>query len=155
MTVPTESKTGTLSMREQVRSAYSKQYDPIFEDRMLWHAESFRHMMHLLPGHKILEFGCGDGVFTRHLVDTTRNECCITAVTFDLSGSRPASLPESVEFVALSSIPGQLKGRMFDFIVAHDMLDRRSGVWLLHTVYDLLEPGGQVLFYESNPWNAI
>jgi dolichol-phosphate mannosyltransferase len=155
MTVPAVSMTGTLSMREQVRSAYSKQRDPIFDDRMLWHAQSFRHMMHLLPGARILEFGCGDGVFTRQLVDTTRNECCITAVTFDLSGSRPASLPESVEFVALSSVPGQLKGRMFDFIVAHDMLDRRNGGWLLHTVYDLLEPGGQVLFYESNPWNAI
>src|SRR5262249_26977275 len=61
----------------------------------------------------------------------------------------------NVEFVVLSTIPGQLKDRKFDFIVAHDILDKRSGAWLLHTIYDLLEPGGQVLFYESNPWNVI
>jgi len=145
----------TLSMRERVRSAYAKNRDPIFDDRMLWHAQSFRHIMHLLPGHTILELGCGDGAFTRRLVDTTRNECPITTVTFDLSAPKPANLPKDVEFMALSSIPGQLMGRKFDFIVAHDMLDKRSGAWLLHAIYDLLEPGGQVLFYESNPWNVI
>jgi dolichol-phosphate mannosyltransferase len=26
---------------------------------------------------------------------------------------------------------------------------------LLHNIYNLLEPGGQVMFYESNPWNVI
>jgi len=145
----------TLSMREQVRSAYSKHRDPIFHDRMLWRAQTFRHIMHLLPGHTILELGCSDGVFTRQLVDATRNECPITAVTFDLAASRPANLPKGVEFVVLSSIRSQLKRRKFHFIVAHDMLDRRSGAWLLHAIYNLLEPGGQVLFYESNPWNVI
>src|SRR5262249_35093349 len=95
------------------------------------------------------------GVFTRQLVNTTRNECPITAVTFDLTASRPANLPKGVEFVVLSSITSRLKGRQFDFIVAHDMLDGRSGAWLLHAIYDLLKPGGQVLFYESNPWNVI
>jgi dolichol-phosphate mannosyltransferase len=155
MTGSSESMISTLSMREQARSAYSKHYDPIFDDRMLWHAQSFRHITHVLPRHTILELGCGGGVFTSKLVDTTRNECPITAVTFDLNASKPAHLPKNVEFVALSTIPGQLKDRKFDFIVAHDILDKRSGGWLLHTIYDLLEPGGQVLFYESNPWNVI
>jgi SAM-dependent methyltransferase len=150
-----ESMIGTLRMREQVRSAYSKRHDPIFDDRMLWRAQTFRHIMHLLPGHTILELGCGDGTFTRRLVDTTRNECPITAATFDLNPSRPANLPENVEFAALSAIPGPLKDRKFNFIVAHDMLDRRSGSWLLHAIYNLLEPGGQFLCYESNPWNVI
>jgi len=153
MTESAESMISILSMREQVRSAYSKRHDPIFDDRMLWRAQSFRHIMHLLPGHTILELGCGDGVFARHLVDTTRNECPITAVTFDLNAS--ASLPKGVEFVALSAIPGQLKERKFDFIVAHDLLDKRSAGWLLHNIYNLLEPGGKVVFYESNPWNVI
>jgi len=155
MTGSVESMISTLSMREQFRSAYSKHYDPIFEDRMLWRAQAFRHIMHLLPGHTILELGCGDGVFTRQLVDTTRNECSITAVTFDLNASRPVNLPKEVEFVTVSALPGQLEERKFDFIVAHDMLDRRSGGQLLQTIYNLLEPGGQVLFYESNPWNVI
>src|SRR5215472_5635698 len=147
MTASAESMIGTLSMREQVRSVYSKRRDPIFADRMLWRAQSLRHLMHLLPGHTILELGCGDGVFTRQLAYTTRNECPITAVTFDLNASRPTNLPKEVEFVSLATIPGPLDDRKFDFIVAHDMLDRRSGAWLLHQIYNLLKPSGQVLFY--------
>src|SRR5262245_31318115 len=131
MTGSSESMIGTLSMREQVRSNYSKHYDPIFDDRMLWRAQSFRHITHVMPGQTILELGCGDGVFTRQLAHTTRNECSITAVTFDLNASRPVNLPKDIEFVPLSTIPGQLKDRKFDFIVAHDILDKRSGGWLV------------------------
>src|SRR5262245_50698915 len=108
MTEPAESMISTLNMREHVRTTYSKHHDPIFDDRVRWRAQSFRHIMHLLPGHTILELGCGDGAFTRQFVDTTRNECAITAVTFDLNASRPANLPKGVEFMALSSIPEQL-----------------------------------------------
>src|SRR5262249_61090911 len=126
MTGPAESMISTLSLRECVRSAYSKHRDPIFEDRMLWRAQSFRHIMHLLPGHRILELGCGDGVFTRQLVRTTRNECAVTAVTFDLNASRPVSLPEDLEFISLSAFPGHLEQRKFDFVVAHDMLTTES-----------------------------
>jgi SAM-dependent methyltransferase len=151
----TESMVSTLSMREHVRNAYSRDRDPICDDRMLWRAQSFRHMMHLLPGRTILELGYGDGVFTRQLVNTTRHECLITAVTFDLNASRPVNLPSDVEFLILSAIPGQLGDRKFDFIVAHDMLDKRNAPWLLNSIYNLLQPGGQVLFYESNPWNVI
>jgi dolichol-phosphate mannosyltransferase len=154
MTV-SESMIETLRIREDVRSAYSKHNDPIFGERMLWRAHSFRHLMHVLPGQTILELGYGDGTFTGQLVATTRNECAITAVTFNSSGARPANLPQGVEFVTLSSMPGQLMGRTFDFIVAHDLLDRRSAGWFLHAIYNLLKPGGQVLFYESNPWNPI
>jgi hypothetical protein len=142
-------------MREQARSAYAKYRDPIFSDRMLWRAQSFRHMMHLRPGQTILELGCGDGVFTEHLVNTTRSECVITAVTFDVSASKPTNLPTEVEFLALSSFPAQLTNRKFNFIVAQDLLDRRNIRWLLHALYGLLEPGGQILFFQSNPWNII
>ena len=36
-----------------------------------------------------------------------------------------------------------------------DLLDERNCGWLLQHVHDLLKPGGQVLFYESNPWNPV
>ena len=63
---------GTLALRERVRDAYWKRRDPIIEDRMLWRAQTFRHVMHLLPGQSILEIGCGDGAFTRQLAKVTR-----------------------------------------------------------------------------------
>ena len=147
--------TSTLSMREQARITYARQHDPIFDDRMLWRAQCFRHIMHLMPGQRIVELGAGDGVFTCHLVNTTKNECAITAVTFSPSAVRPANLPGEVEFLALSSFPEQLTSRKFDFVVVQDLLDRRSGIWFLQAIYNLLEPGGQVLFFESNPWNVI
>lgn len=155
MTASLDSMISSLSMRERVRDAYWTRRDPIVKDRLQWRAQSFRHIMHLLPRQTILELGCGDAIFTRCLVDTTRNECAITAVTFTPGAPRPINLPESVEFVPLSQVLDPQTGRKFDFVIAHDMLDRQSGSWVLTQIYDLLAPGGQVLFYETNPWNVI
>ena len=55
---------------------------PILEDRLLWRAQTFRHMVHLLPGQTILEIGCGQGMFTSKLHRVSRGENAITAVTF-------------------------------------------------------------------------
>ena len=38
---------------------------------------------------------------------------------------------------------------------SNHVLDATNSAWLLQQVYDLLEPGGQVVFYESNPWNPV
>jgi SAM-dependent methyltransferase len=146
---------GTLTLRERVREEYWKRRDPILEDRMLWRAQTFRHVMHVLPGQSILEIGCGDGAFTRQLAKVTRGECPLTTITFDADSERPSEFPPCVEFFASPSLPGVLKGRYFDFIVAHDMLDKRNAAWLLQQILALLTPGGRVLFYESNPWNVI
>jgi len=70
-----------LAMRERIRDAYWERRDPIVEDRMLWRAQSFRHIMHVLPHQTILELGCGDCIFTRHLAEQTKGECPITALS--------------------------------------------------------------------------
>ena len=145
----------TAALRERVREVYWKRHDPIIEDRLLWRAQSFRHLMHVLPGQTILEIGCGDGTFTRQLTKVTRGECPLTAVTFDTDSERPLGFLPSIEFFASPSLPEVLNGRYFDFIIAHDMLDKRNAAWLLQQVLALLTPGGRVLFYESNPWNVI
>src|SRR5437764_434067 len=89
---------GTLALREQVREEYWKRRDPIINDRMLWRAQAFRHIMHLLPGQSILEIGCGDGAFTRQLIKVTRRECPLTVVTFRINAERPSELPPDLEF---------------------------------------------------------
>lgn len=146
---------GILALREQVREAYWKERDPILEDRMLWRAQTFRHVVHLLPGQSILEIGCGEGAFTRQLAKVTRCECPVTAVTFGGGARRPADLPSIVEFLRTRSLPGVLEARRFDFIIAHDMLDKRNAPVFLSQLLLLLAPGGHILFYESNPWNII
>ncbi len=145
----------TLGIREQYRDQYWQKRDPICEDRLLWRAQTFRHMVHLLPNQSILELGSGQGLFTRQLLRVSRGENPITLVTFNSNNPRPEDLPSSVEFLNVSSLPGPLTGRRFDFIVVMELLDKRNCAWLLQNVYELLNPGGQVIFYESNPWNIV
>ncbi len=145
----------TLGLREQYRDQYWQRRDPISEDRLLWRAQTFRHMVHLLPNQTILELGSGQGLFTRQLLRVSRGENPITSVTFSSDNTRPEGLPESVEFLNASSVPEVLAGRRFDFVIAMDLLDKRNCAWFLQNVYELLNPGGQVIFYESNPWNVV
>src|SRR5207247_486518 len=107
------------------------------------------------PGQTILELGCGSGVFTRRLASVCRGENSITAVTFAEGTSRPAQLPTNIEFLHASSMFESLRDRHYDFIVAMDLLDRRNCTSFLQTVYRILKPGGQVVFYQSNPWNVV
>ena len=144
----------TLGIREQYRDRYWQKRDPIAKDRLLWRAQSFRHIVHLLPNQTILELGCGQGLFTNQLLHVSRGENPITAVTFNSNYSRPA-IPPAVEFLNAAQIPEILSGRRFDYIVAMDLLDKNNSPWFLQTVYELLNPGGEVIFYESNPWNLV
>src|SRR5574341_1413195 len=145
----------TLGIREQFRDQYWQRRDPIYDDRLLWRAQTFRHLVHLLPSQTILELGSGQGLFTRQLLNVTRGENPITSVTFCSDRTRPGGLNPSIEFISAFPIPGLLNGRRFDYVIAMDLLDKRNCAWLLQNVYELLKPGGQVILYESNPWDVI
>ena len=145
----------TLAARERFRDRYGRDRDPIYRDRLLWRAQTFRHLVHLLPGETILLLGSGRGDFLRELVRVTRGRNPITAVTFDADAPPPEGPPPAVEHVVASGLPGELAGRRFDFVVAADLLDRRNCAWALANVLELLNPGGQAVFHESNPWNPV
>ena len=145
----------SLALRENYREAYWRDHDPILRDRLLWRAQSLRHTVHLLPGQSILELGAGDGRFTRALCRVTRGENPITCVTFAAGvESLQPPLP-TVERLVLEDLPGPLRGRRFDCIVANDLLDQTNAADVLQLVHDLLLPGGELIFYESNPWNPV
>src|SRR5687768_9354800 len=46
----TDEATNTLATRERFRDDYQRRKDPIREDRLLWRAQAFRHLCHILPG---------------------------------------------------------------------------------------------------------
>ena len=145
----------TLVVRECYRDAYWRNRDPVADDRLLWRAQTFRHTVHLMPGQTILELGCGELRFTRALQRVSRGENPITAVTFQKSAQCPSRIRSGIEFLEISDLPGPLSGRRFDCIVAMDLLDRTNSSQLLEIVHELLTPGGEMVFYESNPWNPF
>lgn len=148
--------TSTLALREAYRDNYWRKHDPIIQDRLLWRAQAFRHTVHLLPGQSILELGCGEFRLTRALLHVSRRENPITAVTFQKGDAAwPLPTEERIESIQLTTFPGALAGRQFDCVVAMDLLDRTTSSELLEKVYELLAPGGEMVFYESNPWNPV
>lgn len=144
-----------LALRERYRDNYWRERDPIVDDRLLWRAQAFRHTVHLLPGQTILELGCGELWLTRALLRVSRNQNPITAVTFQASAPDAATAGPEVELLQLAELPGPLAGRRFDCIIGMDLLDRTTSSQLLEIVYELLVPGGEMVFYESNPWNPF
>ncbi len=60
-----------------------------------------------------------------------------------------------MEFLRASSIPGVLADRGFDFVIVIYLLDKRNCAWFLQNAYQLIKPGGQVIFYESNSLNVV
>jgi len=60
-----------------------------------------------------------------------------------------------VEILATSDLRSSLADRRFEYVVAMDLLDRSCASQLLTTLYALLVPGGEMVFYESNPWNPV
>src|SRR6266702_2178781 len=144
-----------LKHREQYQEQYWHKREPILHDRLLWRAQTFRHLVHLVPNQTILELGAGQGAFTRQLLRVSRGENPITSVTFNTDYARPEELSASVEWLNLSSFPDSLAGRSFDFVIAMELLDKNNYLWFFQDVYELLKPGGQIVFYESNPWNVM
>ena len=144
-----------LALRERHREEYWQKRDPILEDRLLWRAQSFRHTVHLLPGESILELGCGHLHFTRALQRVSRRENPITSATFQSELPAAADVLPDIELIQLRDFPGELAGRRFNYIVAMDLLDRSTSSELLEAVHRLLTPGGEIVFYESNPWNPV
>src|SRR6185295_14442635 len=94
----------TLSRREQFRDKYWQKRDPIIKDRLLWRAQTFRHLVHLLPNQSILELGCAKGLFTEQLYKVTRGENLITSATFkeEIPGLEKEN--QGIEFLSLSSL---------------------------------------------------
>src|SRR4029450_13344827 len=88
----------TIADREAFRDHYGQYRDPIYSDRLLWRAQSFRHIVPLLPGQTILQIGAGSNAFTRHLLHVSRRENPITAVTF-LPDARPSQIEGPLEYI--------------------------------------------------------
>src|SRR3954468_388719 len=97
--------TAATAMRESFRDWYAATRDPIPQQRLMWRAQLFRQLVHLLPGDRVLELGAGNGDFTKCLAAASRGANEIVSIHFD-----------DKNHVAL-------KNESFDFVVLLDVLD--------------------------------
>jgi dolichol-phosphate mannosyltransferase len=145
-----------LKKQECLRENYWKNIDYFLSVRLRWRAQMVRHFFHLFPEDSILELGAGACQWTREISEASgnRNPICAATLNEDLYGKCDSgSLPENIERIHLDKFPGQLSGRRFDFIVGYQLLtDQNAGV-LLFELMKFLKPGGQILFFDPNPWN--
>ncbi len=146
----------TLKRREAHRDWYLLNKDPIYNIRLMWRAQGFRHLVHLLPGESILELGSGSGHFTKALYLVSKGRNPITACRFtDNDNHLKEEEREQIEYIHATTITGTLAGRQFKYVIVRDLLDREDGEFILDKAYEFLEDGGQVVFIESNPWNIF
>ena len=148
--------TETLKKRELARIKYWREKDYFLGVRLKWRAQMARHLFHLLPGESILELGCAEAQWSRHISAATKNKNPICAATFDKASYDAIvdnGVPENIEPLLLADFPGPLEGRRFDYIIGWHLLKAESCGVFLSQVKELLKPGGQFLFFEPNPWN--
>ncbi len=146
----------TLEAQERVRNEYWEKKDYFLPLRLKWRAQMVRHLFHLLPGESILDLGCGDGRWTHEISKANKNANPICAATFDPScydHLKEQNLPKNIEPLLLTSLPGKLDNRKFDYIVAWHLLPADQYGQFLSSIKKLLKPGGQFLLFEPNPWN--
>lgn len=139
--------------RERNKDAYLLHRDPIYRDRLHWQAHTFRHIVHLLPGETILEVGAGRGLFAAALAEVTRARNPITAWTFDPEAVPCGNDGSAIERISGPAPPEALSVRRFDYVVVQNILDDSYAAYLAAFIYDHLVPGGQMVLFESNPWN--
>lgn len=137
---------------ERSREAYWLRYPKTSPTKLKWRAITFRHSFHVLPGETVLELGAGSGLWTEHLADVLGEENPITAAVFNRDLLRE-STRKNLSFKYVENFVRDLGSECFDYVIGTAILCHNEYEQNLHALYDLLKPGGQLLFFEANYWN--
>ena len=107
----------------------------------------------LRPGIKILEIGCGTGIFTEKFAETGARILAVDISHDLLSKAIERKLPSNqVQFENIKFEECTLKGS-FDAIVGSSVLHHLDIELSLPKIFDLLRPGGYFCFAEPNQLN--
>jgi len=115
--------------------------------KLYWRACYVKHFFHVLPGETLLEFGAGDGTWTKELDRVFRGENPITAAVSDLPFE---TLPiKGLRVINIADLSQHARNGSFDYIVG-SLMESETPVELMTLLYDLLKPGGRMLFFQPN-----
>jgi len=146
----------SLKKQERLREDYWENVDYFLPIRLKWRAQMVRHFFHLFPENSILELASGSCKWAREIsaANGNRNPICAATLNKELyEENNYDSFPENIERIHLDKFPGKLSDRRFDFIVGYQLFTDENAGMLLSEIKKLLKPGGQILFFDPNPWN--
>ena len=127
------------------------------ETRMKRRAEFMISKMDLQKKGSVLEIGCGRGEVAYWIAEATSNEVIGSdlCVPFIEEAGQHYQLPNLSYEVLDFNHPGQIKNRKFNYIVGNGILHHLYTHLddALQTLFDLLNPGGKIIFIEPNIYN--
>ncbi|MDX1990925.1 MAG: class I SAM-dependent methyltransferase [bacterium] len=107
----------------------------------------------LKPGMKVMEVGCGTGLFTEMMAKSGAHILAVDISPDLLDLARERGLPiDQVEFREMRFEDGAADGP-FDAIVGSSVLHHLEMKTALRRMYELLKPGGVIAFAEPNMLN--
>jgi len=121
----------------------------VLTERMQWRAQMFRRLVQLMPSQSILEIGENPTQLTQHLRQIARGENSIARATLESVFGNSSSAACGYNGSTDSEAAGPVAGRTFDCIVGTDVLSEANCESCLRHAYDLLEPGGNIVLFES------
>lgn len=103
--------------------------------------------------HRVLEIGCGTGLFTQELSKTSNTIVAIDISEALISKAKERVRRENVHFVTGNAYDMNFPPASFDFIVGSSSLHHLDVDAALKEFHRVLKPGGKILFTEPNMLN--
>lgn len=104
-------------------------------------------------GKRILEIGCGTGLFTQEICKTDNEVTAIDISPELLSLARMRVRKENVTFRIENAYDSSFEDSSFDYVVGSSCLHHLDIDRAFKEIYRLLKPGGQFMFTEPNMVN--
>ena len=101
----------------------------------------------------ILEIGCGTGLFTKEIQNTTNNITAIDISPDLVEIAKTRVLNKNVKFIVENAYKTSFQNNSFDYIIGSSVLHHLEIDEALKEFNRILKPGGKILFTEPNMLN--
>jgi 2-polyprenyl-3-methyl-5-hydroxy-6-metoxy-1,4-benzoquinol methylase len=107
----------------------------------------------LMSGMKVLEIGCGTGLFTKEII---KKPVQLTAIDISpelIKVARKSILDSNVKFIIENAYQMTFEDQTFDAVIGSSVLHHLDVDAALKEIYRVLTPGGYIAFTEPNMMN--
>ena len=115
-------------------------------------ADYLVHYGEFIREDKLLEIGCGTGIFTEKVYNKTKASITAIDVSKELLNQAISKLP-TVEFRVADAMKTEMPAESFDGIYGSSVLHHLNVDNAIAEIHRLLKPGGRMVFAEPNILN--